>query len=263
MEILLTRGEFLALAAMARADGIIGLNADDLLPATPEARQQLYQAGESRLQQRDLMRVNAAGEAVLEQDLLRQVQTVTEPQSALVVVRTTPGIGAQLFLFYGRDGNHVEQTLPDTETHRLADIGNAQATRERLQAIFPLPASGAADAGDTSFQADTRALVAAYNLVRSGDPEQAARAVGADKNPDSPNAQWLADIAKMDFGGTLAMVKVTPGETNGARELAVHRAGERAWLMWNAGDGNSVVGRVDAATFAAVLDAALSALESG
>ena len=256
MEFILSRAEFFALAAMTRADEIIGLSAADLVPASPAARQALYTQGEARLQQRDLLRTNATGEAVLEENLLRMLRVVTTPDSALVVVKTTPGIGAQLFLFYGREGQYVEQTLPDDNTHRLAEVGPASDVRERLGAIFPVPQTGA---GSSGFQADTQAIVAAYNLVRSGDPDQARIAIGVNGNADE-RAHWLDAIAKLTFSGTIAFIQVIESETNEARELAVFASPSSAWLSWNMGDGNASVGQIDERTFAQVVDAALRAV---
>ena len=92
MQINFSRAEFFMLAALMRADGIIGLDPSRLLPETAAERQALYAAGEASLSARKLLRLSG-GEAQLEDSVLRMMRTVTRPQTALITVKTLPKVG--------------------------------------------------------------------------------------------------------------------------------------------------------------------------
>ena len=258
MQINFSQAEFFMLAALMRADGIIGLDPSRLLPETAAERQALYAAGEASLIARKLLRVSG-GEAQLEENVMRLMGAVTRPQTAVVTVKTLPNAGQQLFLHYGQAGAYVEQTLPDERTHRLADVGDATALRERLQDIFPLAGAGADGAG---FELDTAAMLAAYNFIRDGNDAEALEALAQNGPIDAARQAFFASIKAMEYSGTIAMMQIVPDQESEAREMALVAGAGRAWLMIGAEDGKSRIGAIDPASFARVMDSLLAALGS-
>lgn len=255
MQITFSRAEFFTLAALMRAGGIIGLDPSRLLPEAAAERQTLYQAGERSLVARGLLRVSG-NDAQLEEGVQRMLEAVVHPQAALVSVKTQPEVGQQLFMHYGQAGGFVEQTLPNDQTHRLADVGDAAALRERLLQVFPLP--GGADGG--GFELDTAAMLAAYNFIRSGDTAEGLAALGQNGPVGAAHRGFLASIAGLQFSGTLSLIQIRPDEESEAREIALVCGEGRAWLVVGEDNGKSQIGAIDAAGFARVLDTLLAAV---
>jgi len=258
MEITLSRSEFFTLMALARAEGIIGLDPEQLLPAKPAQRQALYSQGEASLMQRGLLRATSAQEVALEESLLRQVLTITQPEFAVVSIKTVPEVGRLLFLHYGREGHWVEQTLPDDATHRLADIGENRALLQRLQAIFPLTDSSS---GGRSFRADNVALLQAYEAASAAAGHSAADEVTALDAADQRHvADFLQTARQQRFSGSLAFLQIVPGEENEALELAVVSAPQDNWLLMLEEEDVLQAGALTPAEFVQVLQAVLTNL---
>ncbi len=258
MQINFSRAEFFTLAALMRASGIIGLDPSRLLPETAAERQALYAAGEASLLKRKLLRLSG-GEAQLDENVMRLMGAVVGPQTALVTAKTLPNVGQQLFLHYGLAGVYVEQTFPDEQTHRLADVGDGAALRDRLQDIFPLPGAGAGAAG---FELDTAAMLAAYNFIRDGSDAEGLEALAQNGPIDDARRAFFASIKAMQYSGTLGLIQIVPDQENEARELALVSGAGQAWLMIGGEDGKSRIGATDAAGFARVMDTLLGALVS-
>jgi hypothetical protein len=255
MQINFSRAEFFMLAALMRADGIIGLDPSRLLPETAAERQALYAAGEASLSARKLLRLSG-GEAQLEDSVLRMMTTVTRPQTALITVKTLPNVGHS---FTGLAGVYVEQTLPNEQTHRLADVGDNTQMRERLQDIFALPSAGADVAG---FELDTAAMLAAYNFIRDGNDAEGLDALAQNGPVEAPQRAFFESIKAMQYSGTVAMMQIVPDQESEAREFALVAGAGRAWLMIGAAEGKSQIGAIDAASFGRVMDSLLAALSA-
>ena len=258
MQINFSRAEFFMLAALMRADGIIGLDPSSLLPESAAERQALYAAGEASLSARKMLRLSG-GEAQLEENVMRLMTAVTQPQTALITVKTVPNVGQQLFMHYGQAGVYVEQTLPNDQTHRLADVGDNTRMRERLQDIFALPAASAEAVG---FELDTAAMLAAYNFVRDGDDTQGLEALAQNGPVDAAKRAFFESIKAMQYSGTIAMMQIVPDQESEAREFGLVAGAGRAWLMIGAEEGKSQIGAIDAGSFGRVMDSLLAALSA-
>jgi len=254
MEIMLSRAEFFAIMAMAGAQDVIGLDASRLLPQTPAERQAMYNRGEASLVARKLLRV-AGQSAQLEDSLLRMIRTVAQPERAIVNVKTTPGVGKQLFLHYARGGAWVEQTLPDEQTHRLADVGSREQMRQRLLAIFPVPAK---DAKLVAFEASTTAVIAAYDLARRGKADEARATLMPKGQADAARESYIASVVDLNFSGTMAFMNVVPGQKTQAQEVAVIVGAGGAWMITAIDGDRSRVGAVDSKGFGKMLDSLLA-----
>lgn len=257
MEYLLDRSEFLAVAALMRASDIIGIDASQLLPASLDQRHAMYAAGEKSLIDRGLARQTAVNQIQFEQTLLGVARAVTQPQNAVVVVRALPGRGQQLFLYYERDGAWVEQTLPDSRTHRLAEIGATDALLSRLLQVFDFPESG----GDgMSFNMYIAGFVALARVAREGGAVDAANAVASDKaGLDSLVRAYVSGPAS----GTIAMLPVREGRETNSVEIALARGQTESWIIVSESNdaGRVSAFRSDRALLADTLGTMLRALE--
>jgi hypothetical protein len=254
MEITLSREEFMCLAATHRANTVIGLDAEALLPKTPAERQAMFDAGEKSLRTRDLLRDAANNEVQLERDLLRMTRTVMAPMQAVVTIKNTAGLGRQLFLHYGRDEAFVEQTLPTERSHRLGDVGNGGALAARLLAIAPVPAT----APDASFTLDTGSLVA---LVNAKNPAEAEAARTAAKASDAALLQRFAQAcAGQSYSATIDFLPVIPGAETTAIEVAVIASPQEAWLVLAEDEQTARVSTASATTLGATLNAMIAGL---
>ncbi len=258
MEIVLSRAEFFTLMALARAEGVIGLDPEQLLPAEPAQRQALYNQGEASLAQRGLLRATSLQEVALEETLLRLVTTITQPTFAAVSVKTVPEVGRFLFLHYASEGRWVEQTLPDEVTHRLADIGEDNALLQRLQEIFPL--NDDVTLG-RSFHADGAALLAAYEAASTASGSMADEEIKVlDAADQAYVAAFLQAAQQQRFSGSLAFLQVVPGQDNAAFEMAVVSAPQSNWLLMFEEEGVLKAGELSSAEFGQVLQAVLTNL---
>src|SRR3972149_6690181 len=260
MEVTLDRSEFFTLAALMRAKDIIGLAPEQLLPPTPSERQQFYDQGEASLRQRDLLRINPKKEAVLEADLLEMTKAVVDPDNALVGGRTTPAVGKQLFLFYEKDGQFVEQTLPTERSHRLAQIGGQADTLERLLAVFPVESKSS---GTDSFTIDQASLFRMYALVnehKRGEAEAVLKE--AQTTNQALTTELLNAVETGRFNGTIALLKCRPDQDNDVGEIAIVQGQTSAWCITQAADdpAGAHVEQINADGFRAMLSAALEEL---
>ncbi len=223
--IVLDRSEFVALAALMRADNIIGVDASQLLPASPAERQALYLEGEKRLIARDLARQTPDRKIQFEQSLLAMARALTQPRSAVVTIRHRPGLGQQLFLYYEREGAWVEQTLPDERAHRLAEIGATDALLVQLLDLFDFPAAG----GDgESFLLDVAGFVNLARAAREGVIVDAGAAGASDPAAfDSLDEAFVTGAAN----GTIAMLPIRDGHPLETLEIALARGRDESWMI--------------------------------
>ena len=224
--IVLDRSEFVALAALMRAGDIIGVDAAQLLPATPLERQSLYLEGERRLVRRGLARLGAAAHRVqLDADLLRFARAITEPENAVVAIRHIPGRGQFLFVYYQREGVWVEQSFPDPGSHHLASVGDSAALLARLLALFdfPPPGSGGADVG-----VDMAGFVNMVRAAREGVTADAEAAGASDLAAfNALNAAYVSGPAN----GTIAFIPIREGRQCEPLEIALARGRDAAWVI--------------------------------
>jgi hypothetical protein len=227
MSIILDRSEFFALAAMLRATDVFGLEAAALLPSEPAALQALYDRGRERLAARDLIRRTPAGEIAIEQGLRDVMAMVLDPDQAVLAARYLPGRGRQVFLYYGRGGSFVEQTLPDNHTHQISLLGDAEALVSRLMEIFPVSALPFVP---ESFTATATALRSAFQQVEAGDVETARNLLAAAPTSDATLGDYMAVLfGSAVFNGNLTFVRSTPGGVAQSLDLSLVQAPDEAW----------------------------------
>lgn len=250
MEIILNRSEFLALTALTQAQNIIGLDAEQLLPPTLEARQAMYDEGEASLRQRDLLRVEAGGVAVLEETLLRNILVVAHPDNALVVIKTVPHVGQQLFLYYGKANLFIEQTLPTPHQHRLADIGPEDELIARLQAVFPLTSAVAGTSDDSlPLTVPQQTAIDVFQRATRGAVVEARALLTSTLTTNSLLADALvADFANSIFSGTIAIYRGTDNSDVDTREIALVQGPSSGWLILPDADDLTAVQLVRANT---------------
>lgn len=248
MEIILDRSEFMALAVLAQAQNIIGLDAAALLPPAADDRQALYNRGEARLRERELMQVTPEGVAVLEENLLRLIDIVTHPDDALIAIKTIPGVGQQLFIYYGKDQTFVEQTLPTEQQHRLADVGTASELATRLLQVFPITE---AEANTPAMQLPQQTMIDVFQLASQGQIEQARQRIGT----STPASEaLLADFAHAQFSGTLSIYSGNDDGEADSSELALVQGPNTAWAITPTHTPETVQAQpITAAAFAALL----------
>ena len=257
LEYVLDRSEFVALAALMRADAIIGIDPTQLLPPTPAERQALFVDGEKRLIARGLARLSPPNAIQIDPALLRMARALTQPQSAVIAVRAVPERGQQLYVFYARDAGWVEQTFPDPRAHRLAEIGGSSELLERLLALYDFPEAG----GDgTAFQLDTAGFVTLVSAVRAGEVPDAA-SVGA-TDPEGLDS-LIGAYAYGPVNGSIALLPIREGHALEPMEIALARGQAESWLI--ADDrghlGKARAFRADRASLSDALSAMLQALD--
>jgi len=225
LEYLLDRSEFVALAALLRADTIIGIDPAQLLPATPAERQAMFVNGEKSLIARGLARLSPPNAIQLDPALLRMARALTQPGSAIIAIRAVPGRGQQLYVFYARDAAWVEQSFPDPRGHRLAEIGDSADLLERLLALYDFPEAGGEGPG---FQLDTAGFITLVSAVRAGEIPDAA-SVGA-TDPEGLDS-LIGAYAYGPVNGSIALLPIREGRALEPMEIALARGQAESWLI--------------------------------
>lgn len=229
MSILLDRAEFYTLAALLKADEIIGLNGSVLLPAGSSARQALYDIGRAQLLARDLLRVEPDGSVAMEEGLSTLFSPLASPETAVLALRHAPDHGRQVFLYYERAGFYVEQTLPDDSTHRLDLIGDRAALIERLLAILPIDADGFVPEALTVPAAP---MGRAFRLVEDGRPAEARALLEAATPAEATLAGYMVDLLENAlFSGSITLARPQPGAVARSLDIVVVQAPDEAWAF--------------------------------
>ncbi len=260
MAIVLDRAEFFTLASLFRAEGIVGLDAGSLLPEQPAEQQALYDRGREQLRERELLRFNAHHEVELEQGLRDLMATVVNPENALVVMRSLPELGRQLFLYYERGHTFVEQTLPDERSHRLGVVGDHDALVTRLLELFPVTH---APFTPDAFTVATNELLQAYQLAGEGQAERARAVLETARSSNAALATQMAEVfAHARFSGNLSLLKLVPGRTTRSHDIALAQGPEDAWGITTLPDADTLrVERMNATVLRETLRRALVALD--
>lgn len=260
MAIVLDRAEFFTLASLFRADEIIGLDAESLVPSQATEQQALYDRGREQLRERELLRFNDRQEVELEQGLRELMATVVFPENALLVVRVVPELGRQLFLYYERGHVFVEQTLPDERSHRLALVGGHDALVARLLELFPV--SDAPFAPD-AFNVAATELLQAYQLAGEGQAERARAVLEAARSSNASLAAHMADVfAHAAFSGNLSLMKLEPGRATRSHDIALAQSADGAWGITTLAEADTLrVERMNATVLRETLRRALIAMD--
>ncbi len=229
MSVILDRSEFFTLMALLRATDVFGLEASALLPSEPAALQALFDEGRERLLTRDLIRRTTSGEIALELGLRDLMTTIVDPDQAVLAARHLPGRGRQIFLFYGRGGSFVEQTLADENTHHVTQLSDVEALVEHLLRIFPVSALPFVP---ESFTTTAVALRAAFQQVEAGQTEAARRLLEAAPTSDAMLGGYMAVLfGSAVFNGNLTFVRPTPGGVAQSLDLSLVQAPDEAWAI--------------------------------
>lgn len=249
MENIFTQSSFFTLAALFKADNIFGVTFAQL-PDSVAARQAIYNEGEQILIREGLLEISA-NTATLQPDLLRQMQTLTQPQTALLVVRSVPAYGNQMFYYYGRDKQYVEHTQPDAQHHRLGDVGNLQNLCQRLQEIFSLV--DCPPPTDSGILVSAPLMLATFQLALRNGIADARDALADNAALNSSTEQWLNCIGNLALSGSIAIAKIVEGQDNATRDLAIFSGAGQNWLLADLGDGSARLGQIDPISFGRLL----------
>ncbi|MBL8097319.1 MAG: hypothetical protein JNL73_24280 [Anaerolineales bacterium] len=260
MAIVLDRAEFYTLASLFRAEEIIGLDAEALIPTQAAEQQALYDRGREQLRERELLRINARQEVELEQGLRDLMATVVNPENALLVVRSLPELGRQLFLYYERGHVFVEQTLPDDHSHRLGLVGDHDALVARLLELFPVTAAPFAP---DAFTVATNDLLQAYQLAGEGQAERARAVLEAARSSNAALATQMAEVfAHAAFSGNISLLKLVPGRTTRSHDIALAQGPDGAWGITGGAETDTLrVERMNATVLRETLRRALIAMD--
>jgi len=227
MSIVLDRAEFFALAALFKADEIIGLDTAVLLPDDVSARQALYDIGRAQLLARDLLRVEPDGSVAIDEGLSTLFTPLASPETAVLALRHVPEHGRQVFLYYERAGRYVEQTLPDESTHRLESIGDRTALIERLLTIYPINASGFVPEALT---VPASPMGRAFRLVEDGQTAEARALLEAATPAEATLAGYMVDLLESaQFSGSITLARPQPGKVARSIDIVVVQAPDEAW----------------------------------
>ncbi len=137
LELLLSREELLGLAALAGAQTVIGMEVQPDEFASVQARKKEV---DSRLSELGLLKRKA-----IPANQRATVQTLFQPERALIVVRDRPDVGKQILIFLCRQKQCLLHSFPKENQHRIAEM-NPDEIENMLKEWFPAQAGASSDA---------------------------------------------------------------------------------------------------------------------
>lgn len=257
MALILDRAEFFSLAVLFRAAAIVGLNPAALVAADRETQLALYRRGCDQLQERDLIRPDGQGSFAPEQALHSSFGTVVAPDQILMILRALPTGERDLLLFYGREGDFVELTIPRTGIFRLASIGAIDVLVTRLLEILPI--------ADCPFVPEglslSGAVVAqAFQLMMAGRMHEAETLLTDSSSSDETLARYLVDVfAAATFAGNITVVRPGRDGTAASSDITVIHSPDESWSLLSQNGSDQVLAeRMNATVMRATLTHVLS-----
>lgn len=257
MALILDRAEFFTLAVFFRAAAIVGLDPAALVAADRETQLALYMRGRDQLQERDLIRPDGQGVFAPEQALHRSFGTVVAPDQILMILRALPTGERDLLLFYGRDGDFVELTIPRAGIFRLASIGAIDVLVTRLLEILPIADRPFVPEGLVLSNA---VVVQAFQLMMAGRMREAETLLTDSSSPDGTLARYLVDVfAAATFAGNITFVRSGQDGTTVSSDITVIHSPDEVWsLLSHNGSDQMLAERTNATVLRATLTQALS-----
>lgn len=215
--ILLDRSEFLALMDAVDANGVVGVDLNEVAPADYNQHKALVEQGLNHLQEAGVLRV-VDDVNVLDVDLLSMAVLIAHPEVAVITTREDPDKGQQLFLHYLAGDVVMEQTRPSEEEFRWALVPNRPALVERILGILPIQ-----EAEGTNLKATIgeQEFLDFRELVDAGDVEAAKAQLGLHGLTGESADLVIAAVQGPVFAGTVAVLRCENDEIVDARNLLV------------------------------------------
>jgi hypothetical protein len=245
-EIILSRAEFLVLLDAMKASAVVGIDSQELFPASIDEHRRLVEQGQRMLQERGLLDVAPNDVRVLDPLLIAIAAVVARPEIAIISVRDTPEIGRQLFLHYQAGEYVVEQTFPAEGQHRLATLPDLAALFDRLLAIFPVQDTPTPESECVLSQEE---FLAAKEHAEAGRDAEAIAILTRPGFGAEEAAAFVEAMAEPVFSGTIALLRCAEEEVIEARNPAIVQGRRAAWSIAQAVPGapRFRVTKVDAA----------------
>ncbi len=241
VEVILSREELALVLALIRADTIPGLGADPLGELTPEQRNLGLIFAERALRARELARLDANGQLLVQNALLNMVGACAFAQTSVLVQHHFPD-GRPPAQYFGhiREGILVAHTLPDQALHRLALVPDRTALIEQI--ISVCQASNLPRMPAVEMQVERAALAQVREAAAQNQAAGAAILVqhGAEAEPAQQFAQSLAEPHHLAI---LQIVQIHPQDQMHLWDLTLLHTAQAAWLAYplpNPVDGQDV-----------------------
>ena len=226
--LLLDRDEFLVLLNATGAQGVIGLNQDELFPASIDDLRRSVEVGQRKLAARGLLQQAPDGVFELSELVLMIATVVAAPDLAVISMRDVPKRGRQLLLHYLVGDFVVEQTLPAEGQHRLATLPNRAALVSRLVEFFSIKTSLPHETQTQLPEADFNALVAEAITDRSAVFE---RLISAGVTAETA-ALLVETLVEPLLRGTVALLRIREATISDGRNPALAIGLRAAWAFF-------------------------------
>jgi hypothetical protein len=136
-ELLLSRQELIGLATLAGAQAVIGLEIQSDEIASVQSKKKEV---DSRLSELGLLK-----RKIIPANQRAMIQTLFQPERALIVVRDRPDVGKQILIFLCRQKQCLLHSFPKENQHRIVEM-NPDEIENMLKEWFPVLTGVASDA---------------------------------------------------------------------------------------------------------------------
>lgn len=258
-EFFLDQAEMLALMTAVDTSLILGIDNDSLIPDSQDEQTRLAWQGIESLKKRGLLRVENDTH-IVDGDLMMIAAAVAFPQVITFITRDQPGVGQQQFLHYRTDPVNAELTMPAPEQYRLAALPDAIAALERIRQILPVTLEDELISVQQLIDQDLFFEIKRW--AEQGHHRQAVETLQVNGFSKEAAEQLVQTIHSPQLGGTIAFMQVEDQEVLDARNLAMVKDDQIAWLIQQVVPGEPVVSvaTVTAVAYSSALLATLNSL---
>lgn len=227
---------------IAHGQTLIGLDLEDRIPADAQFRQDLYDEGAARLQQRGLLRIKRSGEAQLEQGLHNAMLAMSAPDLIVLSFVTVRDQGGFRLVHYYRDGEIWRAAISADNRYLLRSIPE---TSEMALELAAAACTGA------ELQAEHAGRVALHPLLKLIRRQMTGESVDSQLldtlNGDPGLVQSLTDsLQQLERYTTISLIQPTSQGTR-THELLFLRTIKNCWIILQDNDSESVVSTIDQA----------------
>lgn len=241
VEVILSREELALILTLIRADTIPGLEADPLGELTSEQRNLGLIFAERALRARELARLGANGQLLVQNALLNMVGACAFAQTSVLVQHHFPDQHPPAQYFgHIREGILVAHTLPDQALHRLALVPDRTALIEQIISVCQasnLPRTAAVE---------MRVSRAALAQVReaAAQNQAAGAAILVQQGAVVESARLFAQaLAAPHHLSVIQIIQIHPQDQMHLWDLTLVHSDQTAWLAYPlplSSDGNDL-----------------------
>lgn len=226
---ILESSELAYLLATVHATQVVGVDAPELFPADPGARQALLEAGARQLQAHGWLRpVEQPGQFDLNVDLMVLAAVVADPKFVIFTVRTQPDGSSRVLLHYLAEPDIVELLVTADRKYTLTAVPDRAAMLGRIREMLELPE--ASPGSEVRFMIEEPTFETIQDLAEEGQAAEAAALLKQFGINGHNGESLLKALETPEAGSLVVVVRPRRGQIEAGRKASLFRNLDVVWL---------------------------------